>query len=258
MAKLHRLPDFKRVQYAFTAHLRDPVRNPPPMGIEDRRMKLYRELLYNNVEGFIANGFPVLRGLYDDHAWHRLIRDFFSRHRSRTPYFHGIGKEFLDYLQTERAGQAEDPLFLLELAHYEWAEMALSISEIELDLDGVNECGDMLEEVPVLSPLAWPVAYQYPVHRISVDFRPSVAPSQPTYIVVYRGRDDQVGFLEVNAVTARLLQLMESQPELAGRQQLQKLAQELEHPKPEVVVKAGQEMLEGLRQRDIILGVRSR
>ena len=44
------LPMFQQTQYAFAAHLRDPDANPAPPDIEDRRMKIYRELVYNNIE----------------------------------------------------------------------------------------------------------------------------------------------------------------------------------------------------------------
>lgn len=256
MAEAANMSRFKRLQYGFAAHLRDPDRNPPPDGIEDRRMKVYRELFYNNIESFIANGFPVLRKLYDDAAWHRMVRDYFSRHQSHTPFFHGVAKEFLEYLQHERAAQPQDPPFLLELAHYEWVELALGISEVELDYTGVVPEGDLLTGIPVLSPLAWNLAYQYPVHRLSPDHKPEAPDPLATHIVVYRDRSDRVGFLEVNAVTARLLQLIEQQPERTGREQLEAVAAELQHPNPEAVVEGGREMLAGLRQRDIILGVR--
>jgi uncharacterized protein len=256
MAEATALPKFKRVQRAFSAHLRDPEHNPAPADVEDRRMKIYRDLFYNNVDGFIANGFPVLRKLHDDVTWHRLVRDYFSRHQSHTPFFHGIAEEFLHYLQDERGTQPEDPPFLLELAHYEWVELALGISEEEIDWAGVQADGDLVTGVPVLSPLAWNLAYQYPVHRISPDFRPAEPGAQSTHIVVYRDRNDRVGFMEVNAVTARLLQLIEAQPGRTGREQLQTVAQELGYSQPEVVIEGGREMLESLRRRDIVLGTR--
>jgi hypothetical protein len=256
MAEAVTLPKFKRVQYAFAAHLRDPGRNPGPPDVEDRRMKIYRELFYNNVEGFIAGGFPVLRRLYDDESWHALIRDYYSRHRPHTPFFHGIAGEFLRYLQDGRGAQPGDPPFLPELAHYEWVELALAISEDEIDFTGVDPGGDLLAGVPVLSPLAWNLAYRYPVHRVSPEFRPEAPGAQPTHIVVYRDRNDAVAFLEVNAVTARMLHLIEERPERSGREQLQAIAQELQHPAPDAVTEGGREMLEGLRRRDIILGTR--
>ncbi len=256
MSESTRLPRFMQLQQDFAAHLREPQRNPAPAGLEDRRMKIYRELFYNNVENFITKGFPVLRSLFSNHAWHGLVRDFYSRHRSKSPFFHGIGREFLDFLQEERGRPAGDPPFMLELAHYEWVEMALAISELEADMTDVDTEGDLVSGVPVVSPLAWSLAYQYPVHRISPEFRPVRPPAQPTYIVVYRDRNDEVGFLEVNAVTARLLQLIELEPNRTGQAQLEVIATELQHPNPMQVVASGREMLAGLHQRDIVLGAR--
>ena len=73
---------FKKYQYEFTAHLRDPEHNPAPEGIEDRRIGIYRDLLYNNVEGFIANGFPVLRSIYSDENWHRMLLILYHQERT--------------------------------------------------------------------------------------------------------------------------------------------------------------------------------
>ena len=68
---------------------------PAPDDVEDRRMAIYRELFYNNVEGFLSNSFPVLRKLHDDDRWHAMVRDFFSQHLAQTPLFLEIPREFL-------------------------------------------------------------------------------------------------------------------------------------------------------------------
>jgi hypothetical protein len=251
-----RMPVFQRVQYGFAAHLRDPERHPAPAGVEDRRMQIYRELFYNNVEGFLAGSFPVLRSLYADDAWHQLARDYFARHQAHTPFFHGIAGEFLQYLRHEHQTGPEDPPFLLELAHYEWAEIALAIDERELADVPADRQGDLMAGIPVLSPLAWNLAYRYPVQRISRDFRPDAPDAQPACIVIYRDRQDKVGFLEINAGTSRLLQLIEQYPDHSGLEQLQALAQEMQHPDPAAVIGQGHDMLAGLRRRDILLGTR--
>ena len=160
------LPAFKQHQYAFTAHLRDPQKNAIPDGIEDRRMNIYRELLYNNIESFISGGFPVIRDIYSDENWHRMVRDFFAHHQCKSPYFLEISQEFIDYLQNEREPQADDPAGLIELAHYEWVELALHISDETICMDQVDANGDLLNQCPVFSPVAWPLAYQFPVHTM--------------------------------------------------------------------------------------------
>ena len=94
---------FQRLQYRFAAHLRDPAQHKAPAGIEPRRMKIYRELFYNNVEGFLANAFPVLRRITPDAGWHALVREFFARHRSHEPLFHRVAAEFLKHLERRGA-----------------------------------------------------------------------------------------------------------------------------------------------------------
>jgi len=248
-------PGFKKYQYEFTAHLRDPEHQPAPEGIEDRRIGVYRDLLYNNVESFIASGFPVLRSIYTDEHWHDMVRDFFANHKSSTPYFLEISQEFLDYLQHERQPRPEDPQGLLELAHYEWVELALMVAEETIDLQQVDPNGDLLQGHPVLSPVAWPLAYQYPVHRMGPDYLPEEPPEQPTYLVVYRNRVDEVKFLEINPVTARLINLLQDNPEISGELALNQIVQEMDHPNRDLVIEHGLSALQELQGYGIVLGV---
>lgn len=247
-------PDFREQQMRFAAHLRDPSANPAPPGIEARRLKIYTELFYNNVENFIASGFPVLREITPDERWHAMVRDFFSRHRCRDPQFHRIAAEFLAYLEDEREA-ADDPPFLAELAHYEWIELHLAVASEELTPDLADPNGDLMTGIPVVSPLAATLVYEFPVHRIGADHQPGEPGEQPSYLIVYRDRADAVRFMEANPVTARLMELMESEP-ASGGEQLQRIADELQHPEPQQVIEHGREVLAGLRERDIVLGTR--
>jgi hypothetical protein len=249
-------PEFTRRQYEFAAHIRDPEHAPAPDDVEDRRMAIYRELFYNNVEGFLSNTFPILRELHEDQQWHALARDFFAHHHAQTPLFLEIPREFLGWLKNERTGQADDLPFLYELAHHEWTELALSISEESPDQDGVNPEGNLLTGIPVLSPLAWHMSYRYPVHKIGPEFLPDEPGEVATSIVVYRNREDEVGFLEINPVTKRLLELIGEHDNETGEQLLNRIAIEMSHPQPGVVVNGGLEILKGLAQKDIILGTR--
>lgn len=249
-------PKFQNVQYAFTAHLRDPDRKPAPAEIEDRRMEIYRGLLYRNVQGFIANGFPVLRKLYEDDAWHKMIRDFFSNHQSHSPYFRDIAQEFIDYLRTERIAQPEDPPFLLELAEYERLEATLTVAEADIDWNCINPEGDIMNAAPVLTPLMQLNRYEYPVHQIKPDFQPQSPPEQSTFLLVYRDQQDKVGFMEVNPMTARLIDLINENPSKTGEEVLKTLAQEIPSMREDVIVHGGHTILVQLREKDIILGTR--
>ncbi|MCB1877523.1 MAG: putative DNA-binding domain-containing protein [Chromatiales bacterium] len=244
-----------RKQLELTRHIRDPQTFPRPLDVEERRASIYRELLFNNVQGFLQDNFPVLRELYADEEWESLTRDFFANHRSKTPYFPQFPEEFLQYLQEERQPRAEDPPFLLELAHYEYAEVVLTISEEEFP-ENLPRGGDLLDEIPILSPLVLLLAYHYPVHKISPDFRPEKAPEQPTQLVAYRNRRDEVGFLEVNPVTFRLLESLQADSGKSGRQLMEEIALEINHPDPEAVIQGGHDILKNLYFLDIIAGVR--
>jgi uncharacterized protein len=246
--------DFRTIQYTFTRHMRDPGNTPAPADVEDRRMAIYRDLLYRNVESFLANSFPVLRKVTPDKRWHAMVRDYFKRHQARTPLFPKMPQEFLSYLEQER-DVPDDPPWLLELAYYEWLETALGIDPREIDLNGIDADGDLLCGVPVLNPLIMPIASVWPIHRISPDYQPETPPEQPTYLVVYRDMQDRVGFAEINAVTARLLDLIQQQP-ATGQELLLQIAGELSHPEPDVVIKGGLEALQALQVQDIVLGVR--
>lgn len=258
----NREPGFIQRQRAFAAHLRAPDQCAAPPEIDHRRMGIYRDLIYNNIESFIASGFPVLRSLYGDEPWHRMVRDFIHRHHSDSPYFLEISQEFLHYLQHERSDCADsenDPPFLLELAHYEWVELALDVSASEFP-QGLQPAGDaeaVLGAVPVVSPLAWNLCYQFPVHRIGPAYQPVDPPQMPTFLVVYRNRADKVSFLEANGVTFRLLQLAEQAPAAghSGRELLRQLGEEIRHPDPVQLEQFGAELLQKLLRLEILAGL---
>ena len=248
-----RLP-FQELQYQFAAHLRDPAQQAAPIDIEDRRMEIYRGLFFRNIESFIANGFPVLRSLYNDDDWEQLVRSFYSRHISHSPQFYQIAEEFIHYLQDEHEQRGCDADFMLELAHYEWIEMILAMDTNEPD-DVIEEGGDLMEGVPVLNPCLHNLAYHYPVHQITASFQPEKPGEQPTHLVVYRRPDDQVVFLEVNPVTARLLQRIAEKPALTGREQLTALATEVGMAE-ETMLGFGSQTLSDLCDREVLLGAR--
>ena len=251
-----KLPIFKKIQCEFTAHLRDPDRHSAPENIEDRRMEIYRDLLYRNVQNFINSAFPVLRKLYNDDNWHRMVRDFFANHRSTSPYFRDISREFLDYLQNERIPSSIDPIYINELAHYEWVEIYLTNTDLEPDMTNVDPKGDLMHNVPVLSPLTELSGYNFPVHKISPDFQPEQASSQPVFLMVYRDLQDKVSFMELNPLTAQLVEQMKTNKQKTGKQLLGRVAEMLQHPNPDVVLRGGEEALKQLRAKDILLGTR--
>lgn len=248
------MADLTRIQKDFAAHLRDPDSVPAPEGIEDRRMAVYRELFFNNVRDLLAGTFPVCHAILGPDRWSRLVRSFYRGHKAHTPYFLELPREFVEWLAGGRPAAEDEPAFLAELAHYEWVELALSIAEDEGPAQAVDPEGDLLAGRPVLSPLAWPLAYRWPVHRLSVGFQPAETPEAPTFIVVHRDPDGRIGFLQVDAPTARLLELMDSGEGLSGAELLSRAAAGLAGGNAQDLLEQGRRTLSTLRGRGIVMG----
>ena len=251
-------PEFQEKQYAFAAHIRDPQHVPAPEGVEDRRMAIYRELFFNNLRSLLSSTFPVLKKLHADDKWRRLIRQFMRKHQAQTPYFLELPAEFLNFLQNEYELEDDDFPFLVELAHYEYIELALSVSDESNDTENIDPDGDLLSGIPEKSALAWVYGYQYPVHRISKEFQPATPEDQPVYLAVYRGSDDKVGFLELNPVTAGLLHAIEeNEAGKSGETLLRELAATINYPNVDAFIQHGTDTLQEMRTLEILTGTRT-
>jgi hypothetical protein len=208
-------------QHAFTAHLRDPENVPPPAGLEPRRVTVYQRLLFNNLLGLLSNGFPVCVRLLGEPAWSGLVRQYFATHRCQTPLFTELAAEFVEWLQAQP--QLPHPA-LAELAHYEWVETALYQLPAEpLPLPVPGDIDPL--RVPLQrSPLAWPLLYQWPVHRLGAEDAPSQPPAEPTGLLVRREVDGEVRFAVLSPLAVYLLSSIGERPGLDGHAYLQQLA----------------------------------
>lgn len=240
-------------QRALAAHLRDPGANPPPAGVDAARAGVYVELLFNNIDDFLSNSFPVLRSLLDAPAWKALVRQFYAEHACQTPYFREISAEFVQWLTVNSASMALSTRlpFLLELAHYEWVEIPLTLAEAVIDWTQIAPDGDLLDGTPVLNPVMLLQSYQYPVHRISAAYQPRVP--EPTHLLLIRNPENKIDFIELNGITAHFVQFL--QEGISARQALSKIAVEIQHPNTEQLLGFGLSLLHQLQQQHVLLGV---
>lgn len=202
----------REAQLEMARFLRDPEGRHAPAGIEERRLQVYRDLVYRNIEGFISSAFPVLRSLYEDDAWEARVRTFIERHRCSTPLFFRISEEYIEYLVSL---PAESLLpFETELAHYEWLELAVDVASGE-PAEAVAD-GDPEALRGELAPTARLASYHFPVHRIGPTHQPTEL-GEASHLLVYRTRTSEVKFMELNAATARLVNEVCTSPESIGR-----------------------------------------
>ena len=240
------MPDaLHATQFAFAAHLRDPARHPAPDDIEDRRMAIYRDLVFNGLEALLASNFPVIRGTLGDDAWRALVRDFLATHRAKTPLFTEVGQEFVAWV-SQRDG------WLPELAHYEYAELALAISDATVPAHDPQ--GDILAGIPVASPFAWPLAYAWPVHRIGPDDQPGAPPGAPTLLLLRRDAAGDVHVSTLSPLAFRLLQRIDDNVGDTGETLLHALATEAQATDHPAFHADGIALLQRLRADSVLLG----
>lgn len=246
-------PRLRAQQFELTRYLRDPDGQPAP-DIEPRRLAVYRELLFNNIESLLAGNFPVIRRIFGD-EWPALVRRFYRDHRCQTPLFPEVAREFLRFVEAQ---PGLGPDWLAELAHYEWVELALQISEARIEDVDADPDGDLLEACPVLSPLAWPLAYQWPVHRLGPDHLPRQAPQTPTLLMLRREPDGRVRFSELSPLAYRLIERVgeaaDASPPPSGRLLLQALADEAGVAADPPFIAQGLALLQQMRASSVLLG----
>jgi hypothetical protein len=201
-----------RDQAAFAARIRQPQAEPLLPGVSAARMAVYEELFFNNLDGFITSGFPVLCQILGEARRQRLVREFIAGHRCATPFFLAIGEEFVAWLEVGGGAEQGDP------AHG-W------------------------------SPLAWPLAYTWPVQRIGADYQPREAPAEPTCLLAWRDSAERVRFQQLSPFAYHLaLRLQAGQPPL---QALPELAEASGLEADEPFFTNARVLLDGWQQQDI-------
>lgn len=248
---------FQTLQRQFLAHLRNPVQHALPAGFPEQGAAIYKDLLFNKFNDSLALCFPVSRAILGESAWQQLLLAFIAEHHCHSPYYRQIPDEFIHYLQTER-DNATDPAFMLELAHFEWVEMILAITdttEAEHNQPSTDTANiDWLACRPLFVPLFEVLHYRYPVHRINIDYQPETPLEQPTHILGFRDVRDTVHFIELQPATVRLLEILQT-TEVTVQEAITAIAAELAHLEPDSLFRFGEEFMTQLHAQGALRGV---
>ncbi|HIV71881.1 MAG TPA: putative DNA-binding domain-containing protein [Candidatus Aquabacterium excrementipullorum] len=228
-------------QQALGLHLRDPRRAPRLAGLAARRAGIYGELVFNNLAGLLSPCFPVTQAVLGA-RWSRLVRQFCREGQCETPLFREVPGEFMRWLLATADTDVPLPPWLRELAHHEWSELAVETAPFDeaprwVDIAAASDSPvHWHDQVPCINPALMNLHYQWPVHRIGPDFRPRRP--VPTFMLVYRDREEAVCFAQLNAVSSRLLHIA-STSGLTARKACESVATELgQAGSPELVAQA--------------------
>lgn len=256
------IPLFQQYQHQFVDYLRDPDKHKSVPQLLPERSTVYAKLLYSKIEGSLDTCFPISSQLLGAKRWQQLVKTFIKSHQCQSPLYREIPDEFVDYLMNEQT-QLVLPNFILELAHYEWMELVLETAKhIDLTESRCNQ-EDLLTAIPILNPILHILHYHYPVQNISAldsywkNWNSYKKPYPEKDIILAGIRDDSndVHFIELNTVTARLIELSEEES-CIGKQVLYHLAAEMNYDDLDSILPFGIEILQQLREQQIIIGTK--
>lgn len=236
---------FQQYQAHFTAHIRNHADNKKPARVNDKRMAVYREIVFNNFYSSVSACFPVLLSILGKRRFKQLVKACFFQQNFTSPFFRELPKALVDFLQNLNLTQQNLPAFTAQLAHYEWAELFVSTLKTEDFSESIQIQfpHDVIENAIKLNPAHMLVNYDFPVHVLSKKHQPT-APT-PTFLLLIRNADFELKFIHLNPLTFELLQIIEAK-NCTGRQALLQIAATMQHPQPETIVEFGRQILEDL------------
>ncbi|WP_111895788.1 DUF2063 domain-containing protein [Acinetobacter sp. MB5] len=190
--------DFQKIQQQFCHAIRQADYAAMPQ-VQPERLQLYRAHLLNNVRSFIDRVYPIAQSLLPSETWTQLINDFFKEEQCQSPFYNDISQQFRDYIEQHQSAMLEQYPWFAELLQYEWLELYLDTIELpEMILEN-NLSWQLITPV-------WVLVYQYPVYQWQAGMSVADCQVQPSAILVWRDREDQVQVRVISTVWAILIE----------------------------------------------------
>jgi hypothetical protein len=181
--------------------------------------------------------------MYSETRWRIFCRSFFRDWQSHTPFFSKIPEQFVKYMQSNVLTLGL-PAYLPDLLHYEWLELEVDTAE------GARNANAVSRKLALNSSVRY-ARFQWPVHKISQFYRPRKP--APTVLLVYRNSLDKVNFVEINEITAQLLDILQS-TNLTANDAIKHLAKRLGYASAEPLLIHGHALLADLLKQEILQG----
>ena len=246
--------DFQTLQRQLTAHLRDPQANPPPDGPEDRRIAIYRRLVFSNASRLLGANFPLARKQLGKEAFSALIRDFMREHRAETPYFPRLAGELLAWYQKARKSRPEDPPWLKEMLLYESEKRRLRNAADPAADPAIDPEGDVIAGVPAPSSLLRLLTLRYPVHQAKTRELDDAPPEVPSFLLLRRDRAGRMRTEELGVLSAALLAVIIDGTTQTGAELLQNMMQQAPPNTRPALIKQGKAQLRRFRRIEVLRG----
>ena len=91
------------------------------------------------------------------------------------------------------------------------------------------------------------------MHLISPDYIPLEPPEQPVCLIVYRNREDEIKFSEINTMTYRLLEIIQDRESARVQEVLNQISNESPHLDPGSINSGGMQIIQDLMIKEIVI-----
>ncbi len=248
------MTSFQHLQRQLTAHLRDPQTNPQPEGPEDRRIAIYRRLVFGNVSRLLEANFPLTRRQLGKKSFSALIRDFIREHRASTPYFPRLAGELQDWYQKTQSGREGDPPWLGELILYESEKRRLRNAPDPASSPAIDPAGDVVSGNPAPSTLLRLLTLRYPVHKSKACKLQDAPPEVPAFLLLRRDRAGRVQTEELGVLSAGLLAMILDGSKQTGGEMLENMMQQAPPDARPALIRQGEAQLRRFHRTGVLLG----
>ena len=245
---------FQEVQRQLTAHLRDPDANPAPEGVEDRRLGVYRRLVFGNLARLLGAGLPLTRQQLGKKRFDRLVRDFLREHRAETPYFPRLTREFRLWHEKAAPTRPNDPPWLGDLILYEAEKRILQRMPDPPADRGIDPQGDVVAGIPAPSPLLRLLTLRYPVHKGKSGNLADSPPDVPSFLLLRRDSAGRLRTEELGVLSAGLLAMILDGDTQTGAKLLENMMQQAPPDTRPALIRQGKEQIRRFRRIGVLLG----
>lgn len=127
-------------------------------GVNEKNIKHYRRLVFNNVYDSISAAYPITKKLLGKKRWKKVVNRFFSSEKIQSPQIWYMPKEFMDYVIRKESKLLNEYDFLEDLLQFEWLEIEVFMMP--------DETIEYLTETNLyyLNPEIRLIKTKYPIH----------------------------------------------------------------------------------------------
>ncbi|MDX1828345.1 MAG: putative DNA-binding domain-containing protein [Lutibacter sp.] len=101
-------------------------------GVNEKNIKHYRRLVFNNVYDSITSAYPITKKLFGKKKWKKVVNRFFSSQKIQSSQIWYMPKEFKDYVISHENKLLNKYAFLADLLQFEWLEIEVFMMPDEI------------------------------------------------------------------------------------------------------------------------------